>query len=69
MYKKLLICFIICILCLSPIAAENWDSFAGGIDHTAFRDDSSDFVTNLWVFNFESSPTRYSSTAFILVSS
>ena len=70
MYKKLLICFIICILCLSPIAAENWDSFAGGIDHTAFRDDSSDFVTNLWVFNFESSihssPAIYENYIYIV---
>lgn len=55
MFKKLLICFIICLLCLSPIAAENWNSFAGGIDHNAYRDDNSDFVTNLWTFNMESS--------------
>ena len=27
MYKKLLIALIICVLCLSPIAAENWNSF------------------------------------------
>lgn len=55
MYKKLMIGFIICLLCLSPIAAENWNSFAGGIDHSGYRDDSSDFVTNLWTFNMESS--------------
>lgn len=55
MYKKLLIGFMICLLCLSPIAAENWNSFAGGIDHSAYRDDTSDFVTNLWTFNMESS--------------
>ena len=47
MYKKLLIGFVICLLCLSPIAAENWNSFAGGVDHAAYRDDGSDFVTNL----------------------
>ena len=54
MYKKILIGLIIGILCLSPIAAENWNSFAGGVDHNAYRDDSSDFVTNLWTFNMES---------------
>lgn len=54
MYKKLLIGLIIGILCLSPIAAENWDSFQGGVDHTAYRDEDSDFVTNLWTLNMES---------------
>lgn len=54
MYKKILIGLIIGLLCLSPIAAENWNSFAGGVDHNAYRDDSSDFVTNLWTFNMES---------------
>lgn len=54
MYKKLLVGLIICLLCLSPIAAENWNSFAGDVDHTAYRDESSDFVTNLWTFNVES---------------
>lgn len=54
MYKKILIGLIIGILCLSPIAAENWNSFAGGVDHNAYRDDGSDFVTNLWTFNMES---------------
>lgn len=72
MYKKLLIGFIICILCLSPIAAENWDSFAGGIDHTAYRDDSSDFVTNLWTFNFgspiHSSPAIYKDSIYVVSS-
>lgn len=54
MFKKLLIGFMICILCLSPIVAENWDSYAGDIQHNAYRDESSDFVTNLWTFNMES---------------
>lgn len=54
MYKKLLIALIIGILCLSPIAAENWDSFAGGANHNAYREGNSDFVTNLWTFNMES---------------
>ena len=54
MYKKLLIGLIVCLLCLSPIAAENWNSFAGDVNHTAYRDEDSDFVTNLWTFNMES---------------
>ena len=54
MYKKLLIALIICVLCLSPIAAENWNSFAGDVSHSAYRDGESDFVTNLWTFNMES---------------
>lgn len=54
MYKKLLIGLIVALLCLSPIAAENWNSFQGGIDHSGYRDGGSDFVTNLWTFNMES---------------
>ena len=70
MYKKLLIGFIICILCLSPIAADDWNSFAGGIDHAAYRDDNSDFVTNLWVFDMgssiHSSPAIYENYIYIV---
>lgn len=70
MFKKLLICIIICSLCLSPIAAENWNSFAGGIDHNGYRDDTSDFVTNLWTFNMESSihtsPAIYKDCIYIV---
>ena len=70
MYKKVLIGLIICILCLSPIAAENWNSFAGGFDHNAYRDDSSDFVTNLWTFNMQSpvhsSPAIYKDYVYIV---
>ena len=72
MYKKVLIGLIICILCLSPIAAENWNSFAGGVDHNAYRDDSSDFVTNLWTFNMQSpvhsSPAIYKDYVYIVSS-
>ena len=70
MFKKLSICFIVCLVCLSPIAAENWDSFAGGIDHNAYRDDNSDFVTNLWTFNMESpihsSPAIYDDYIYVV---
>ena len=72
MYKKLFIGLIIFLLCLSPVAAENWNSFAGGIDHCAYRDDSSDFVTNLWTFNMESpihsSPAIYKDYIYIVSS-
>lgn len=63
MYKKLIIGLIICLLCLSPISAADWDSFAGGVDHNAYREENSDFVTNLWTFAMgspiHSSPAVY----------
>ena len=72
MYKKLLIGLIIALLCLSPIAAENWDSFQGGVNHNAYRDESSDFVTNLWTFNMESpihsSPAIYKDYLYVVSS-
>ena len=68
MYKKLAIALIIGLLCLSPIAAENWDSFAGDVSHSGFRQGNSDFVTNLWIFNMESpihsSPAVYEDNIF-----
>ena len=70
MYKKLLIGLIVVLLCLSPIAAENWNSFQGGADHTAYRDENSGFVTNLWTFNMESpihsSPAIYKDHIYIV---
>ena len=54
MYKKLSIAIIITLLCLSPIAAGDWDSFAHDYTHIGYVDDSSDFVTNLWTFDFSS---------------
>ena len=72
MYKKLLIGFIVCLICLSPIAAENWDSFAGDIHHNGYRDESSDFVTNLWTFNMgspiHSSPAIYKDNVYFVSS-
>lgn len=55
-YNKLLIGFIICILCISPIAGANidWNTFQSNLNHTGYVDDNSDFVTNLWSFNMES---------------
>lgn len=70
MNKNIFILFIIAILCLSPVAAANWDSFAGGIDHNAYRDEGSDFVTNLWTFNMESpvhsSPAIYKDYIYVV---
>lgn len=69
MYKKLTVAFIICLLCLSPIAAENWNSFAGGSSHHSYRDESSDFVTNLWTFSvgspIHSSPAIYKDNIYV----
>lgn len=70
MYKKLLVGIIVCILFVSPIAAENWNSFGGGVDHNAFREESPDFVTNLWTFNMESpvhsSPAIYKDFLYVV---
>ncbi|WP_458455078.1 outer membrane protein assembly factor BamB family protein [Methanobrevibacter sp.] len=70
MNRKVLILLIIGLLCLSPIAAANWNSFAGGIHHDAYRDESSDFVTNLWTFNMESpihsSPAIYKDYIYVV---
>ena len=72
MYRKLFIAFIIGLLCLSPIAAQNWNAFQGDNQHTAYRDESSDFVTNLWTFNIESpvhsSPAIYKDYIYVVSS-
>ena len=72
MYKKLLIALIIGLLCLSPIAAQNWNTFQGDSQHTAYREESSDFVTNLWTFNMESpvhsSPALYKDYIYVVSS-
>lgn len=70
MYKKLLMGLIIALLCLSPIAAANWDSFAGDVDHNAYREENSDFVTNLWTYSMgspiHSSPAIYGDYVYIV---
>jgi len=70
MFKKVLIGLIICILCLSPIMAVDWNSFAGDVDHNAYRNESSDFVTNLWTFNMQSpvhsSPAIYEDYVYLV---
>ena len=37
-YNKLLIGFIICILCISPIAGANidWNTFQSNLNHTGY---------------------------------
>lgn len=54
MYKKICIAILIVFMCLSPIAGANWISFGHDYNHTGFVKDDSDFVTNLWTFNFAS---------------
>ena len=70
--KFLLIGLIIAIICISPIAAENWNSFAGDFNHTAYRQEASDFVTNLWTFNMgssiHSSPAIYDDYVYVVSS-
>ena len=72
MYKKLLIALIIGLLCLSPIAAQNWNSFAGDVDHNGYRGEDSDFVTNLWTFSMgspvHSSPAIYKDNIYFVSS-
>ena len=71
-YNKLLIGFIICILCISPIAGANidWNTFQSNLNHTGYVDDNSDFVTNLWSFNMESpvigSPAIYGDFLYVV---
>lgn len=70
MYKKLAIALIIGLLCLSPIAAENWNSFAGDASHTGYREGNSDFVTNLWTLGIgspiHSSPAIYDDMMYVV---
>ena len=61
---------MLCILLLSPIAAENWNTFHGDVEHTGFRSEDSDFVTNLWTFDvgdkIASSPAIYKDYIYIV---
>lgn len=54
MRDKLIISFIILMLCISPVASAEWNAFGGDIYHSNFQKDTSDFVTNIWTFNMES---------------
>ena len=71
-YNKLAIGFIVCMLCISPIAGANvdWNTFQGNLTHTGYIDDNSDFVTNLWIFNMESpvvgSPAIYGDFMYVV---
>ena len=71
-YNKLAIGFIVCMLCISPIAGANidWNTFQSNLSHTGCIDDNSDFVTNLWIFNMESpvvgSPAIYGDFMYVV---
>ena len=54
MFKKICIIIFIVLMCLAPIAGANWISFGNDYTHSGFVDDESDFVSNLWTFNFGS---------------
>ena len=54
MYKKLSLAIVVILMCLTPIAADDWISFGHDYTHNAFVTEESDFVTNLWTFNFGS---------------
>ena len=52
MYKKLSLAIVVILMCLTPIAADDWISFGHDYTHNAFVTEESNFVTNLWTFNF-----------------
>ncbi|MBO6274006.1 MAG: PQQ-like beta-propeller repeat protein, partial [Methanobrevibacter sp.] len=54
MYKKIVIAIMMVFLCLTPIAGADWISFGHDYTHRGYVSDESDFVTNLWTFNFGS---------------
>lgn len=54
MYKKITVAVLILLLCLTPIVASDWISFGHDYTHSAYVSDESDFVTNIWTFNFGS---------------
>ena len=70
MHKKILIGLVIFLILLSPIAAQNWNSYQGDIDHNGFREEQSDFVSNLWIFNtnnpVHTSPAIYDEYIYIV---
>lgn len=68
MNKKILLGFILLILLSTPVLAENWDTFQGNIQHSAYRQDNSDFITNLWIQDTgdSSSPAIYKDYIYII---
>ncbi len=71
-FDKLFVGFIICLLCVSPIAGANvdWNTLQGNLTHTGVAEGNSDFVTNLWSFNAESpvigSPAIYGDNLYVV---
>ena len=72
MKKKLIIILIVFTLLISPVSSVNWNTFQGGVTHDGYRDESSDFVTNLWFANvgdtITSSPAIYKDYIYIVSS-
>ena len=72
MRKKLIIILIVFALLISPVSSVNWNTFQGGVTHDGYRDEASDFVTNLWTVNIgdaiTSSPAIYKDYIYIVSS-
>ena len=72
MRKKLIIILIVFALLISPVSSVNWNTFQGGVAHDGYREESSDFVTNLWFANvgdaITSSPAIYKDYIYIVSS-
>ena len=72
MRKKLIIILTVLALIISPVASANWNSFQGGVAHDGYRDEASDFVTNLWTLkvgdSITSSPAIYKDYIYIVSS-
>ena len=70
MFKKLIIGILLCFLLLTPVIAKDWDGFQADSDHNAYREENSDFVTNLWSIYMEgpvhSSPAIYKDYLYVV---
>lgn len=70
MKKQLMILFMILLLSITPIVANDWNTFQENIQHTGYLDDKSDFITNIWTANLgspiESSPAIFDNNIFII---
>ena len=69
MYKKILVGLIVLMMFLTPVLAQNWDTFQGDVEHTGFREENSEFVTNLWTLDISpnpSSPAIYKDYLYVI---
>lgn len=58
-------------LCISPIAAVDWNNFQGDIKHTGYNGGSSDTISKVWSLNLDkgpilSSPLIYDNMLYII---